>query len=329
VLELDGDAPLIMGIVNIGDDSVAERVHLRTLDEQLFYAQRQLADGAQIIDIGVQSGRTDTGTISEAQELERLLPLVGELAAAGVLVSVDTWRPGVARGAIDAGAALINDMSGLADMRLADAAARSGAALVVMHTRARPKQASLPNYRDPLADVLRFHRSRIEAAIARGVHREQLLLDPGLDFAKTPKQSIEILRRLRELHVFERPVLLAVSRKYFIGMLTGKEPEDRLAGTLAAVNYGLGCGVHMLRVHDVGAVAEFLHVRSALLGQGEPELRGSPRAPELKWLEPKLAPAETGPNGSARAASGPASDVPSVPPASVQAAMCMRRRSRS
>jgi dihydropteroate synthase len=289
VLELGRNAPLIMGIVNIGDDSVAERLHLRTLDDRLEYAQRQLADGAQMIDIGVQSGRTDTAAISEAQELERLLPLVSELAAAGVLVSVDTWRPGIARRAIDAGAALINDTSGLADLQLADVAAQSGAALVIMHTRARPKEARVANYVDPLADVLRFHCARSEAAIARGVRREQLVLDPGLDFAKTPAHSIEILRHLRELHVFERPILLAVSRKYFIGMLTGKEPEDRLAGTLAAVNYGLICGVHMLRVHDVGAVTEFLHVRAALLGDDQPELKGNPAAHELKWLEPKLA----------------------------------------
>jgi dihydropteroate synthase len=286
VLEL-GTEPSIMGIVNIGEDSVADRLHLTTLAEQLAHAHRQIDEGAQILDIGVQSGRTDTAAITEEQERARLIPLVSALAEQGIPISVETWRSGVARAALETGASIINDVSGLADITLADVAAQTGAALVIMHTRARPKEERFPSYADPVADVLQFLAERIDAAGARGVDPSQLIVDPGLDFAKTPTQSVEVLRRLDELHTLGRPLLLAVSRKYFLGMLTAKEPADRLAGTLAAVEHGVSHGAQIVRVHDVGAVSEFLHVRATLRATGEPELRGDPRAPELKWLEPK------------------------------------------
>ena len=283
------ERPLIMGIVNIGDDSVADTSHLRTLDERLAFARRQLEHGADMIDIGVQSGRTDTAIISEADELERLLPLLHALAEDEVRVSVETWRPAVASAAIAAGAAIINDVSGLADPALATIAAETGAGLVVMHTRAQPKQARFPDYEDPVVDVVEMLRERCAAAIALGVDPDQLIVDPGLDFAKTPAESVEVLRRLDDLRSLERPILLAVSRKYFLGMLTARPPAERLAGTLAAIDHGVGHGASILRVHDVGAVAEFLHVRAALRDTGPPELRGDPDSCELKWLEPKSA----------------------------------------
>jgi dihydropteroate synthase len=273
-----------MGIVNIGEDSVADGRSLPTLDAQLEFALRQHGDGAHIIDIGVQSGRTDTPIIPEEREIELLVPLVGALAAEDVPVSVDVWRPRVAQAAVAAGAALINDVSGLADEALADIAAASGAALVVLHTRAAPKVERFPGYADPLADVLELLDERLQLALRRGVAREQLVIDPGLDFAKTPAESIAVLRRLPELARLERPILLAVSRKYFIGMLTAKQPEERLAGTLAAVGFGVAAGAEILRVHDVAAVVEFLRVRHALLDDGPPELLGDPGEDALKWL---------------------------------------------
>ena len=276
-----------MGILNIGNDSVADGRSLRTLDEQLEVATSQREAGAHIIDIGVQSGRTDTRIIPEDQEIEQLLPLVAALAREEVVVSVDTWRAPVAKAVLAAGAALINDVSGLADPALADLVAESGAALVVMHTRAAPKAAHFPGYEDPMADVLAFLQERIELSADHGVDQDQIVVDPGLDFAKTPGESIAVLRALVELHRFNRPILLAVSRKYFVGMLTGKLPEERLAGTLAAVEFGVGAGAHILRVHDVAAVVEFLALRSALLDDGTPELMGDPDAPALKWLPPR------------------------------------------
>jgi dihydropteroate synthase len=287
MLELQPGAPLVMGIVNIGHDSVADSRSLRTLHEQREFALRQHEDGAHIIDIGVQSGRTDTPVISEQEEIERLVPLVSVLGDEGIVVSVDIWRSGVAEEAISAGASLINDVSGLADGRMAEVCARTGAGLVVMHTRAVPKTVSFPGYEDPMGDVLDFLDERIGQALATGVEREQIVIDPGLDYAKTPEESIEVLRRLGELQRFDRPILLAVSRKYFIGMLTGKGPEKRLAGTLAAVDFGVAAGAHIVRVHDVGEVADFLALRTALHDKGVPELRGDRDDDSLKWIAPK------------------------------------------
>lgn len=287
VLELEPGEPLIMGIVNIGDDSVADGGHLQSLSEQLQFASAQLAAGAQIIDVGVQSGRTDTAEISQARELERLEPLVSELAAKGVLVSVDTWRARVAAGAVAAGASLINDTSGLADPTLAEIAAGSGAGLVLMHTRAKPKQKHFPEYEDPAADVLEFLAARKELSISLGVRSEQLIVDPGPDFAKTPSQTVEVLRDLERLRSLERPILLAVSRKYFIGMLSGNPPEDRLAGTLAAVGDGLDRGANIVRVHDVAATAEFLLVRAALRGADTVCFKGQMSDERLMWIASK------------------------------------------
>ncbi|MHB8491655.1 MAG: dihydropteroate synthase [Solirubrobacteraceae bacterium] len=279
--------PLIMGIINLGDDSVADGLRLDGLAAQLARARELIAAGADIIDIGVQSGRTDTAAGAESEELALLAPLVKRLSADGVCVSVDAWRPAVVQGAIDAGASLVNDVSGLADPRVAEIAAQAGAGLVVMHTRAQPKQEHFPAYTDPVADVMSFLSRRCAVAEASGVAAESRVVDPGQDFAKTPRDSNDILRRLRELHVLGHPLLLAVSRKYFIGMLTNSGPLERLAGTLAAVAHGVSHGASIVRVHDVAAVADFLAVRASLLSAGAPHLKGDPSDETLKWIAPK------------------------------------------
>lgn len=284
MLDLSGKPPLIMGIVNVNDDSTASSLELRTLDEQLEYALALCEDGADIIDVGAESGRTDRPPRTPAQESELVRPLVEELTRRDVLVSVDTWKPEVAEAAVDAGASLINDVSGLADLRLADVAARSGAGLVLMHTAAAPKEAHFPGYEDPMADVLAFLRRRMIVARDRGVAEDQMVLDPGPDFAKTPQETVEVLRRLPELQALGRPVLLAVSRKYFIGAITGREPEDRLAGTLAAVGRGVDAGAAIVRVHDVADTRDYLDLLRLLSGDGEVPLRGDLDDERLKWL---------------------------------------------
>jgi dihydropteroate synthase len=289
MLELGQEHPAIMGIVNVGSDSVADPLRLWTLEEQLPAARDQVRDGAQIIDIGAQSGRTDTDCISVEHEIELLTPLVSALAAEGATVSVDTWRAEVAEAAVGAGARIINDVSGLADLEIAAVAARSGAALVLMHTRATPKAAHFPGYDDPVADVLHMLETLIERALEAGVSFEQLILDPGLDYAKTPAESVQVLRRLGALRELQRPLLLAVSRKYFLGMLTGRGPVDRLASTLAAVGHGVDAGAQIVRVHDVAQTADFLRVRAALRGEHVAQMSGDPDDDALKWLPPKRA----------------------------------------
>jgi dihydropteroate synthase len=187
------------------------------------------------------------------------------------VISIDTYKPQVARAAIAAGARLVNDVSGLLDDDLAAAAAEGGAGIVLMHTRARPKQKLFPEYEDVVADVKTFLADAVARAAEQGVPPEHVILDPGPDFAKTPAQTIETLRALDELAALGHPMLLAISRKDFIGALTDRGPRERGAGTLAALAAGADHGVAIVRLHDVADAADFLKVRAALNGDLEIE----------------------------------------------------------
>jgi dihydropteroate synthase len=275
--------PLIMGIVNVGEDSFSDAVRLDTLDQQVARGLELVAEGAALVDVGAESGVTYTPASTSDGEAARLVPLVERLTAEGVAVSVDTWKPEVARAVLEAGAVMLNDVSGLRDPALAELAARTGAALVLMHTRAEPKQEAFPDYDDVSADVEDFLRERIDVALAHGVAVEQLVLDPGPDFAKTPAQTVAVLRELDRLHALGRPLLLAISRKYFLGAITGRAPAERLAGTLAAALWAADAGAAILRVHDVAAVRDALAVTAVLDGRDEvPAFDAGDE--ELKWI---------------------------------------------
>lgn len=268
-LEL-GDRPWLMGVVNASPESFSDGALVGNADAQLMHAARLLEEGADLIDVGGESAITNVPALAVAEEIDRVVPVIERITRElGALVSVDTYKPEVAEAAIAAGAVLVNDVSGLRDPRLADVCARTGAALVLMHTRAAPKQRlqDAGRYPDVTRDVLGFLAERMEVATARGVPVEALILDPGPDFAKTPSQTIDVLRHLNDLHALGRPLLMAVSRKDFIGALIDRCPSRRLAGTLAAVGYCTDGGGHILRVHDVAAVREYLTVRAALLGE--------------------------------------------------------------
>jgi dihydropteroate synthase len=182
-------------------------------------------------------------------------------------VSVDTWKAPVARAVLEAGAHLINDVSGLRDPTIAELCADADAGLVITHTRAEPKVKAFRDYDDVMGDVEQFFDERIAIALGRGLAEEHIVLDPGPDFAKTPAQTVDVLRGLDRLQHFGRPLLLAVSRKDFIGAVTDRSPGARLAGTLAAVGDGLDRGASILRVHDVADVVDFLAVRRVLRGE--------------------------------------------------------------
>ncbi|HVC85298.1 MAG TPA: dihydropteroate synthase [Solirubrobacteraceae bacterium] len=283
-----GGSPWLMGIVNATPDSFSDAGRHPTLASRLALARELIAAGASVIDIGGESGTTNRPPLEAAEEIERVVPLIERVAdEGGALVSVDTYKPAVARAAIAAGATIVNDVSGLRDPELADVCAQTGAALIVMHTRAAPKQRLQdPDlYGDVVAEVMGFLGERLELARSRGVADEQLIVDPGPDFAKTPAQTIELLRGAARLHEFGRPVLLAVSRKDFVGALTERSPRDRGAGTLAALAYGTELGAQIFRLHDVAAAADFLTVLGALRGDREvaPELA---LADELRWEPP-------------------------------------------
>jgi dihydropteroate synthase len=260
--------PILMGIVNAGPDSFSDPGR-RGLPDLVAHAEELVEAGAAIVDVGGESGRTDKSPVPEREEIARVVPLIERLAAQDALVSVDTWRAPVARAALEAGAAMVNDVSALSDPGVAEACAETGAALVLTHTRIPPKVKGFPIEGDVVEDVRTLLSERIDEARARSVHDEQLVVDPGIDLAKTPAQSVEVLRRLPELAELGRPLLLAVSRKDVVGALTGKPPRERLAGTLAAVGAAAdGCAA-ILRVHDVPEVADFLRVRAAARGDAE------------------------------------------------------------
>ena len=264
-----GARPLLMGIVNASPDSFSDAGEGADLGAQLAHAEALLAAGADLLDVGGESARGDTAAVAPDAELARVLPLVERLAARGALVSVDTHKPEVAEAAIAAGAVLVNDVSGLRDPAMAAVCARSGAGLVLMHTRAAPKATLLDPgaYGDVAGDVEAFLCERMALARAHGVQEEQLVLDPGPDFAKTPAQTVDVLRRLGALRALGRPLLLAVSRKDFLGAITARPPRERGAGTLAALAHGVDAGARVLRVHDVAAAADFLAIRAVLRGE--------------------------------------------------------------
>jgi len=282
-----GAAPLIMGIINATPDSFSDAGLERTVDARVARAAGLLADGAALIDIGGESGVTNRPAVDVVREIERVVPLITRVVSElGARVSIDTYKPAVAAAAVAAGASIVNDVSGLRDPELADLCAQTGAALVVMHTIAEPKRRLHDRSLDGrMADeVRRFMEARIEFAVGRGVAFEQLLLDPGPDFSKTPAQTIEVLRELSTLVTLGRPVLLAVSRKDFIGAVTGRGPRERLAGTLAAVAHGVRAGAQMLRLHDVGAAREFLEVLRTLDGSVDVD-PGLQVSDALRWAQ--------------------------------------------
>jgi dihydropteroate synthase len=273
-LELDADRPLLMGIVNASPESFSgDGALARRGPDALAARGLELAEaGAALVDVGGESGVTHLPPVPAREEIARVVPVVERLVDARVAVSVDTWKPEVARAALDAGAAMINDVSGLRDPALADVCAETGAALAVTHTRAAPKEKAFPPYDDVFADVRAFLSERVAAAVVRGVRPEQIVVDPGPDLAKTPAETVAVLRRLGELRQdLGRPVLLAASRKDFVGAITRRPPGERLAGTLAAIAEGVDAGADILRVHDVAATADFLRVRAAVRGQSEAE----------------------------------------------------------
>jgi dihydropteroate synthase len=261
-----------MGVVNATPDSFSDAGELPDVEARAARAAEHVAAGAAIVDVGGESAVGGRPAVAPDEEAARVVPVIERIVAAhDVLVSVDTYKPAVAEAALAAGAEMVNDVSGLRDPALAEVCARAGAALVLMHTRVAPKGTLLEPgaYDDVVEDVVGFLAERMEVARRCGVPPEQIVLDPGPDFAKTPAQTVAVLRRLDALHALGRPVLLAVSRKDFLGAITGRPAAERGAATLAALGAGVDAGASILRVHDVAAAADFLAVRAVLRGERE------------------------------------------------------------
>ena len=261
--------PLVMGIVNANPDSFSDP-GARTVDAVVARALALIGAGAGALDIGAQSAITGRAPADARVEAAAVGPVVRTVVeeCPGVLVSVDTFKPDVAGVALDAGAHLVNDVSGLRDPAVARLCAEAGAGLVVMHTAAPPlTRLQDPGlYGDVAAEVAGFLAARIAAAVEAGVPRDAIVVDPGVDFTKTPAQTVELLRNIGAVVELGRPVLLALSRKDFIGALTGRPPAERDAGTLAAIAAMRQVPDQILRVHDVAATVDLLRVLDALAG---------------------------------------------------------------
>ena len=263
--------PVIVGVVNATPDSFSDRGD-RSTAASIRHVEEHLANGAEVIEIGGESNVTNRPAVTPEEEISRILPVVSAAAEAGAVISIDTYKPAVARAALEAGAAIVNDISGGGNLELMGAAAEAGAGVVLMHTVVEPKTQRWDETAYPeviTAHQLSFFEQRLEALAGLGIDRDQVVIDPGPDFGKTPRQTVDSLKGLPELCGLGCPVMLAVSRKDFIGAINHRRPSERGPGTFAALAFGLDCGGRLLRVHDVAGTRDFLQVREALLGRTE------------------------------------------------------------
>ncbi|MDR0366729.1 MAG: dihydropteroate synthase [Bifidobacteriaceae bacterium] len=258
----------VMGICNVTPDSFSDGGRYLEPDQALAHCRRMLAEGADLIDVGGETTKPGAGRVSQAEELARVLPLIRQLAAEGVPVSVDTTRAAVAQAALEAGASLINDVSGgLADPGMLPLAAQTGAAIVLMHWRgASATMDQLDNYHDPAAEVAAELEARAQAALAAGINRHQIALDPGLGFAKVEDSNWQVLAGLDRIQALGFPVLVGASRKRFLDSantspadLTGRDPATAAISALTASQ-----GVWCVRVHAVAASAAAVQVAAKL-----------------------------------------------------------------
>ena len=262
----------IMGVLNVTPDSFSDGGQFNTLESATAQAQKMVENGVDIIDIGGQSTRPGASEITLEEELNRVIPLVeilrsSENICATVPISVDTTRAAVAKAAIDAGADIINDISAATfDPEMLPTAAKLGVPIILMHIRGTPQtMQQLTDYHDLIGEIYQFLESRVEAAIAAGINRFNIILDPGIGFAKTYNQNLKILRQLPKFQYLGCPILVGVSRKSFIGhILNQPDPQQRIWGTAAACTSAIARGADILRVHDVKEMRDVCQVADAI-----------------------------------------------------------------
>ena len=260
---MDAAAPIVvMGIVNVTPDSFSDGGQHNSTFAALTHAERLAAEGAHILDIGGESTRPGAAEVSVQQELDRVLPVVTELAKRGHCVSIDTRKTAVMRAAIAAGAAIVNDVTALADAGAVEVCAASEVAVVLMHMQGRPgTMQAAPVYSNVVREVAAFLLKRTAVCEAAGMARDRIALDPGFGFGKTLEHNIELTRRLHELVALGYPVLAGWSRKRTLGTLTGRDvAAERVHASVAAALACVAQGARMVRVHDVAATVDALQV---------------------------------------------------------------------
>lgn len=251
----------VMGVVNATPDSFFDRGRFFREDDPspvVARAEALVREGADIIDVGGETAQPTSPVLDAEDEIRRVVPAIAALAARiSVPISVDTYKPEVARAAIAAGASLINDTSGLADPRLAEVAAETGAGIVCMHIPCHPKERLEPGYEDPVGAVMAFLREKTQRILAAGVSSDRIVVDPGVGFGKKPSENLQLIAKVGALSSLGYPVLFACSRRTFLGNLMGGEPaEERLEATAAVNAVAMLEGADIVRVHDVKFMAK-------------------------------------------------------------------------
>lgn len=262
--------PLIMGILNLTPDSFSDGGLFLKPEDALRRALEMTAEGADLLDLGAESTRPGASAVGTQEEIARLIPVLKALKREiSVPLSIDTTKAEVAKACLDEGADIINDVSGLRESGagMARTVRQTGAGLILMHRRGTPEtMQTLTAYRDVVKDTAAELRSCFEFALQEGIHPQQLAVDPGLGFAKTAEQNLELLAGLEAFQSFGRPVVLGPSRKSFIGKMTGREPLEREFGTAAVCAYAILKKVQILRVHSVGPIKDVVSMIKAIQG---------------------------------------------------------------
>ena len=254
------DRTLIMGVLNVTPDSFSDGGRFVEPGAAARRAEVMIEEGADIVDIGGESTAPGRGPVPAQEELERVLPVVSTVAGKGAVVSIDSYKPSVARACLEAGATLINDVTGAEDPEMAELAREFGVPLVVMHMQGRPRDMQAhPHYDDVVREIDGFFGARLA-----GLDGVQVILDPGIGFGKTLAHNLEILRGLGRFKELGRPLLVGASRKRFISALTGTEPMDRIAGTIASHTISIMNGADIIRVHDVKGAKQAAQVADAV-----------------------------------------------------------------
>ena len=259
---------LIMGVVNVTADSFSDGGEFEDPDAAITHGRLLAEQGAEIIDVGGESTRPGATPVSEEEELRRVMPVVSALAGdPRFVVSIDTMKPGVARAAVEAGAEIVNDVTGLRTPAMREVARESGAGAIIMHMQGTPADMQLaPRYENVVAEIREFFRQTLTACVACGMDPLRLAFDPGIGFGKTLEHNLSLIRSIGALRVEDRPLVLGASRKSFIGKVIGSaNPADRAWPTVALTSFGRERGANVFRVHDVRPNAEALRMSEAIL----------------------------------------------------------------
>ncbi len=263
---LDLSTPAVMGIVNVTPDSFSDGGRHFEHEAAIAAALRMVEDGARIVDVGGESTRPGAAAVGCDEEIARVVPVIEALAArADVIVSVDTSKPEVIAAALRAGAHLVNDVRGLLLPGALAAAAAGGAGVCLMHMQGEPRTMQVdPRYEDVVAEVAQFLRGRVAACRAAGIAADAICVDPGIGFGKRLEHNLELLRNLRAFTVLGAPLLVGVSRKSLIGIITGRPAGDRLVGSAVLAALCIERGAAIIRAHDVAATVDAVKIASAL-----------------------------------------------------------------